>query len=223
MKTQAIIPTAGSGTRLKSKTIKSLIKINGKPLFVFCLEIFEKSAVESVILVVPKAFLKEFERHVKKYRLKKVKTIVPGGPTRSQSVKNGLAALDFDTKIVMVHDGVRPLVTVAMINRSIQLCQRHKAVIVAVPVKPTIKSVNTKSLTVKKTLPREELWEVQTPQTFDKDLLKKAHAQSQKDSTDDALLVERLGKKIKVLPGDYQNIKVTTKEDLEILKAFLRR
>ena len=224
MKVQAIIPTAGVGRRLRSAVIKPLVKINGKPLFVYCLQVFERSsAVDSAILVVHRKYLKDFEKNVKKYRLKKVKRIVPGGKTRSASVRNGLRALDRDTDVVLIHDGVRPMVTAAMIKRSVRSCRRSGAVIVALPVKSTIKRLDGNKMVVRETLPREALWEVQTPQVFKKDVLVKAHARAgSHDSTDDAVLVERMGVKVKVVLGDYKNIKVTTQEDVAVVKGLLK-
>ena len=224
MKTQIIVPTAGSGTRLKSKTPKPLVLLNGRPLFIYCLETFQSSVkIDSIILVVHPRLVDPFKRLVAKFKISKVKRIVAGGKTRCQSVQNGLKALDADTKIVAIHDGARPLISKDIVERAIKLCEKQKAVVVAVAVKPTIKKVDRKTGNIIETLNRSELWEIQTPQVFDKDLLLKAH-QKNKDlnATDDSVLVEKLGVKVKVIEGDYKNIKVTTAEDLVIAKAFLK-
>ena len=225
MKTQAIIPTAGVGSRIKSTVIKSLLKVNGKPLFVYALQVFERCpSVDSVILVVHRQHLKEFEKNVKKYGLSKVRKIVIGGATRRESVKNAIAVLDPDTDIVLVHDGVRPLVSVALVENAVRACKRSGAVIAAMPAKATMKRVNLKDMTVRGTIPRREMWEVQTPQVFKRAILEKAHRRAGgQDATDDALLVEKIGVPVKVIEGSYRNIKVTTREDLLFVKHLIRR
>lgn len=224
MKIQAIIPTAGIGARFRADFSKPLAELRGKPICVHTLEAFEKSpAVDSVILVGQKERLSQLEGFVGQYGLQKVTQVIAGGETRRESVSIGLSVLDNDTDIVLVHDGVRPLVSLKMIEDAVALCGKWEAGTAAVPIKPTIKKVNKKSLFVEETLNREELWEVQTPQVFRKDILLKAHKQNaDSHSTDDAAMVEQLGVKVKVFPGDYRNIKITTQEDLLIAEVFLR-
>ncbi|MBF0522687.1 MAG: 2-C-methyl-D-erythritol 4-phosphate cytidylyltransferase [Candidatus Omnitrophica bacterium] len=224
MKVEAIIAAAGVGERLKNPLPKPLVKIQGKPIFVHTLEIFEKcSLIDDIILVVHPKHLKDYRKYAKAYSLSKVKTVVAGGDCRRDSVLNGLKALDKDTDIVVVHDGVRPLVTPKIITDSIKACRKHPAVIVAVKVKPTIKRVD-EQLFVEATLKRDKLWEIQTPQVFQKDILLKAYQKtSLPEATDDASLVEEMGVKVKILEGDYRNIKITTPEDLIIAEAFLKQ
>lgn len=224
MKTQAIIPTAGMGVRFQTDLPKPLVELCGKPLCVYALEIFEKSpAVDSVILVGQKERLSQLKNIVSQYGLKKIVQVVAGGETRRESVACGLAVIDDDTDVVLVHDGVRPLVSLKVIEDAVAFCSKWDAVVTAVAVKPTIKRVNKESLLVEETLDRGELWEIQTPQAFKKNILLKAHQQN-KDSnpTDDAVMVEQLGVKVKVSPGDYKNIKITTQEDLAIAETFLK-
>jgi 2-C-methyl-D-erythritol 4-phosphate cytidylyltransferase len=223
-KVQAIVPAAGSGTRFKSKTPKQFVSLLGKPLIVHTLKRLAQSRlIESIIIVAPAKDIKTFIKLIGQYRLSKIKTIVVGGKTRFESVTNGLKAVDSNTDIVLVHDGVRPLVTMKMIDESIKLCHNSAAVVAAVPVKPTIKRVHVKTMTVKETLPREELWEIQTPQTFKKAILVKAHKRAKdKNATDDASLVEAIGMKVKVILGDYKNIKITTLEDFKLAEQFLK-
>ncbi|MBF0385502.1 MAG: 2-C-methyl-D-erythritol 4-phosphate cytidylyltransferase [Candidatus Omnitrophica bacterium] len=223
MKTQAIIPSAGSGIRLKSKVLKPFVSIGGKPLIFYTLKAFEKSSkVESVILVVPQDKLTGFKKLVKSFKIKKVKEIVSGGKTRKDSVANGIACLDKDTKMVVVHDGARPAITPKLIDLSVETCKRYRAVIVAVPVKPTIKRVDPGSMEVEATLQRDKLWEAQTPQTFHRDILEKAHREIKDGNpTDDSYLIEQMGLKVKIIKGDYRNIKVTTPEDLIIARGLL--
>ena len=222
MNIQAIIPTAGIGKRLKTDLPKPLVELCGKPLCVHTLEVFERSPViDSVVLVGHADHLFELGNIVKQYQLKKVTKIVAGGKTRCESVANGLAVLDKDADIVVVHDGARPLVSLKTISDAVALCQDSEAVVVAVPVKSTIKKINKKNLLVEETLNRDDLWEIQTPQVFKKDILIKAHKQKKGNvPTDDAMMVEQLGVRVKVLSGDYKNIKITTQEDLTIAEAF---
>lgn len=224
MKVQAIIPAAGLGKRFGAQLPKSLIDFGGKPLIVHSLQIFSRCAlVGSIILVVPAAFEREFQAVVKKWKLNKVCRIVTGGATRSASVYRGLCASDDDTQILVVHDAARPLVSGDLITRCIKTCQRYGAVVAAVPVKSTIKRVSLKTATVLETLKRKELWEIQTPQVFKRSLLCEAYQKARRQNvTDCASLIEQIGKKVKVVMGDYKNIKVTTKEDLSIVKILAR-
>ena len=224
MKVQVILVAAGSGTRLKAAKPKALVLLNGKPLVWYSLEAFKKSRlISGIILVGHPDYLASFRRIVKKGRFKKVNTITPGGETRSDSVACGLCCVDKDTETVMVHDAARPLITQKMISDSLSMMATHEAAIVAVPVKATIKKADPKNLLVTETLLRNTLWEVQTPQTFRRSILDKAHkAKLCCDPTDDAMLVEKMGIKVKIVPGDYRNIKITTVEDLALAKLFIR-
>ncbi len=224
MKVQVIIPTAGIGSRFQSKIPKPFIKLLNKPLFVYCLEAFERSRlVNGVVLVVHPEKVEQFREVVRKYRLKKITKIVIGGNSRRESVANGLKAIDLETDIVLVHDGVRPFLTSQKIDELIMACKTEQAVTLAVKVKPTIKEVDPKDLYVQRTLDREKLWEIQTPQAFQRDVLWKAHQQRfDAEPTDDAAMAEKLGYKVKILPGSYENIKITTPIDLLLAKLLLK-
>jgi len=221
MKTQVIIVAAGSGKRFGASIPKALTLLSGMPLVTYSLKIFEHcKAVNGIIVVGHKGHLPRFTALCRGF--KKVHAVVPGGATRAASVKCGLAAVDADTDIVLVHDAARPLANVAMVNRLIAALRNNKAAIAAVPVKATVKKVDPRSLAVTETLQRNLLWEVQTPQGFHKDVLVKAHACPFKgEATDDAMLVERLGVKVKVVMGDHRNIKVTTQEDMVMAKGLM--
>ena len=222
MKTQAIIPAAGKGARLKDALPKPFVLINQKPIVVFSLKILEESRlVDSVILVAGPKYLSDFRKIAGKYRFKKVKAIIAGGATRRESVRLGLAALDADTQYVLIHDAARPLLTLELIRKSIAAARGRAAAVTAVPVKSTIKTVNAGGI-VEKTLERKRVWEVQTPQVFKRNIILRAHQKNKEiDPCDDAVLVERLGKKVKVVMGDYKNIKITTRDDLVLAKVFL--
>jgi 2-C-methyl-D-erythritol 4-phosphate cytidylyltransferase len=160
---------------------------------------------------------------IEKYHYRKISQIVPGGKRRQDSVKNGIDALSKEVEVVVIHDGVRPFVTKAMIEESIHSAIRFGAVVVAMPVKDTIKIAQPDG-TILKTLDRESLWQIQTPQTFQAHLIKEAYLKATEDrfiGTDDASLVERLGVKVHILPGSYTNIKITTPEDLMLGHLFL--
>ena len=241
MKADAVIVSAGKGLRFtggKSTRVgttvaptpdhgkKQFTFLEGKPILAHTLDKFEAcSLIRSVRLVVGQEdmdyCLKEI---VEKYRFRKVSKIVPGGKWRQESVKNGIDALPKDADIVAIHDGVRPLVTQAMIEDSIHSAVQYGAVVLAVPVKETIKMSNPDG-TVLKTLDREFLWQIQTPQTFQIHVIREAHNRATADGfvgTDDASLVERLGVKVHILPGSHRNIKITTPEDLALASLFLK-
>ncbi len=228
MKTQAIIAAGGVGTRLKQSLPKPLVKINGKPILAYTLEAFERSSlIDSVVLVGHKKYLGEMKNIVEKFAIKKVKEIVAGGKTRCESVYQGLMVTLPTTKMVVIHDAARPLISPKIINQAIRLARKYLAVVVAVAVKSTVKEIDPQSLMVKRTLPRETIWEIQTPQVFNKDLLLKAYAKLDPMTlrsgslTDDASLVEQLGVKVRILPGHYRNIKITTQEDLKVVAALM--
>lgn len=227
MNADAVIVSAGKGLRFMEGKKKQFTFLEGKPVLARTLDKFEAcSLIRSVRLVVGQEdmdyCLKEI---VERYRFQKVSQIVPGGKWRQESVKNGIDALPKDADIVAIHDGVRPLVTQAMIEDSIHSAERYGAVVLAVPVKETIKMSNPDG-TVLKTLDRESLWQIQTPQTFQINVIREAHNRAIADGfvgTDDASLVERLGVKVHLLPGSPTNIKITTPEDLVLAGLFLKR
>ncbi len=223
MKTQAIIPTAGLGTRMRSTIPKTLLDINGVPMIIHTLRAFEKSkTINAVILVVHPDYAEQYRQLVEKYGITKVKEYITGGNTRSESVGNGLTYVDPDCQIIVVHDGARPLITPELIDKTVNLCIIEKAVITGLPVMQTIKKVDVNESVVEKTLNREELWAIQTPQAFYKDVLVEAYLQAKSlDAPDDAALVEQVGMRVKVLLGDPQNIKVTTAEDMIMAEKLL--
>jgi len=183
------------------------------------LSVFQKTkAIDEIILVVNA----EEKIHTKGLKFSKIKKIVAGGRERQASVYNGLKALPENTGIVVIHDGARPFVSPAMIEAAIEQAKKHGAVVVGVPVKDTIKLVNPKTKTVIRTLPRDRVWAAQTPQVFKRDLIMKAYQKYGKQKvTDDAMLVEKMGKQVKMLIGSYLNLKITTPEDLLLAEAFL--
>jgi len=223
MKISAIIPAAGQGARMGSSTPKQFLLLQGKPILHHTLQAFTASGhVDAVILVVPE---KEFEAAESQWLQGHdiVKKIVVGGKERQDSVYNGFCALDRDTDVVLVHDGVRPFVTPDMIRRSIEAADRYGAAIAAVPVNDTIKLSDAEGF-VEKTVDRSGLWRVQTPQAFQYAVLAQAFQKAVRDSyygTDEGSLLEYAGKKVKIIEGSEMNIKITRKEDLILGEAIL--
>ena len=226
MKADAVIVSAGKGHRFMEGKKKQFHFLAGKPILAHTLDKFETCPlIRSILLVVGQEDMDFCMKEViEKYQFKKISQIVPGGKRRQESVKNGIDALPKDTDIVTIHDGVRPFVSKAMIEDSIHSALRYGAVVLAMPVKDTIKISNPDG-TVLKTLDRESLWQVQTPQTFQVNIIKEAYYRATEDGvigTDDASLVERTGVKVHILPGSYTNIKITTPEDLLLANLFVK-
>jgi 2-C-methyl-D-erythritol 4-phosphate cytidylyltransferase len=224
LKADAVIVSAGRGRRFQEGTKKQFLSLSGKPVLARTLDPFEASPlIRSICLVVGPEDMEYCIREVvDKYRYSKISKVVPGGKTRQESARNGIDAIPEDSEIISIHDGVRPFVTREMISDSIEGARRFQAVVLAVPVKDTIKRVMEDG-TILDTLERKSLWQVQTPQTFQADLIREAHRKAEEDGfvgTDDASLTERRGTKVHVLPGSYLNIKITTPEDL-ILAHFI--
>lgn len=223
-----ILLAAGKGSRMKSDTAKQFLEINGKPLLYYSLRTFDASVVDEIILVTRSNDIDYVrEEIVEKYGFHKVKKIIPGGKERFNSVSKGLKACDKRNKIIMIHDCARPCVTNRMILDSISGARRYKAVTIAMPVKDTIKVVNEEGFGVE-TPDRRTLYQIQTPQTFDRKLLEEAYERlrlsGDTDITDDTMIVERyLDVSSKMIEGSYENIKVTTQEDIQIAELYLSR
>ena len=223
MKVAAIIPVAGSGKRFPGLTPKQFLEISGQPVVAITISsILSVHQINTVVVVCARNArdqLTSITNTIQDFNQKGI--VVEGGKERQDSVYNGLNVLDKDTDIVLVHDGVRPLVSGKILKNSIQLANRDGACVAAVPVKDTIKRV--KDTRVLETLNRDELWQIQTPQTARYDWLIKAHHTAKKQNyytTDEAALLEWQGYPVKVILGDYTNIKITTPEDLKIAQLF---
>lgn len=211
MKVSAIIVAGGSGKRFGSK--KQFEFIGKRKVIELTVSKFLKiSDIKNIVLVLPKEDIKrklDFSNRVK---------IVPGGKTRQHSVFNGLTTLSSDTDIILIHDGVRPFVSEKIIKDSIISAKKYGACVVAVPSKDTVKIC--KEGLVVSTPERKNVFLAQTPQAFKYSLIIKAYKKAFKEnyfSTDDSALVEKLGKKVKIVLGDYKNIKITIRDDLKYL------
>lgn len=231
----AIVVAAGQGKRMGGNVQKQYLELMGKPIIYHTLEAFQNSPlIDSIILVTgPEQMAWCRDELVHKYNLSKVDTITTGGAERYTSVWNGLQVIEEDmTKadregIVFIHDGVRPFVDDEIISRTLEAAKTYGACVAAMPVKETIKLADENDF-VNSTPPRNRIWGIQTPQVFDFQLLYKAYQTAMEsgrtDMTDDAMIVENFTDvKVKLVEGSYENIKITTPEDLEIAEAFLNR
>lgn len=227
-KCTAIVLSAGQGTRMGTTIQKQYLQINQKPVIFYSLDLFQHAEIIDEIILVVGAGQEEFCRReiVEKYQLNKVSTIVTGGDERYQSVWNGLQQVS-NEGYVFIHDGARPFVDEDMLNRLYDAVEIYKACVVGMPVKDTIKVISEEGFAIE-TPNRKYLWMIQTPQVFESALIKKAYTKSRKETsievTDDAMVVEQMLKHpIKMVEGSYENIKITTPEDLEIAEVFARR
>jgi 2-C-methyl-D-erythritol 4-phosphate cytidylyltransferase len=227
MKTVAIIPAAGSSKRMQNNISKQYLSLDGVPVLARTLEIFQRSpAIDEIFLIVPEMDIDYARKNiVERYAISKVSNILTGGKERQDSVRNGIDALGIDHAIVVIHDGVRPFISEELINSAILEAFRSKAVTVGVPVKDTVKSIDRHGI-VMETLNRSHLWLTQTPQAFEKEVIRKAYEAAYKDNyygTDDASLVERIGVKVRMIRGSYNNIKITTQDDIMLAEVLIRR
>ena len=221
----AIIAAAGTGSRMASDRPKQFLQLAGTPIIFHTLKPFELcESIQEVIVVLPAEESAAFLALAGKQGLRKLARVVPGGATRADSVKRGLAAIRSATaEIVAVHDGVRPFVTGEEIENTIAAAQRDGAAILATRATDTIKLVDGDA--VVKTLERQNLRQALTPQCFRYELLRKAYEQADVNDpslTDESALVERLGHKVTIVEGSARNIKITTRRDLLIAETFLK-
>lgn len=221
----AVIVAAGKGVRMQAPLRKQYLSLAGLPILTRTLIVFDGcDLIDDIYLVIPKADL-DFcrEKIVGRVTFTRKLHLVFGGARRQDSVYNGLQKIDPDCSIVVIHDGVRPFVSIEQVVATIKEARAFGACILGVPAHDTLKQVDATENIVH-TLQRDNIWLAQTPQTFRCDLIKKAHEKAKADGylgTDDASLVERLGEPVKIIPGSRGNIKITHKEDLEIAQCLL--
>lgn len=222
----AIVLAGGQGHRMKSEIPKQYLLLEGKPILYYSLMAFEKSSVDKIVLVTGEREIAYCRKEiVERYGLTKVRDIVAGGKERYHSVYAGLKSCR-DCKIVLIHDGARPFLTVEMIKQSIKGVRQYQACILGMPVKDTIK-ISDGNGYVKETPRREQVWMVQTPQSFEYHLINSAYQKLLEEGgqvTDDAMVVERFsGIAVRLIEGSYENIKITTPEDLVIANQIARK
>jgi len=226
-KVAAIIPAAGAGNRLReiTNTPKQFFELHGKPILAHTLQVFEDcDAVDSVVVVVPKNSIQTMWNQVLGlYEFQKIVDVVAGGETRQESVGAGMKELsDAPPEIVIVHDGVRPFVTVNMVQQSVESARQYGAAVVGISAVDTIKKVLNHR--IQATIDRSVLWYAQTPQTFKYSLLKSAFEKAAEDhfiGTDEAMLVEHLGEPIATVEGSQFNFKITTPAHLILAETLL--
>jgi len=211
---------------MKTGGSKQYLPLLGKPVLAHTLSAFESCpAVNNVILVVNRRDLKFCQEEVvERYGFKKVLKVAEGGKERQDSVYNGLCKVPSTATVTLVHDGARPLITPEIVSEAVSSLDGFDGVVVGIPVKDTVKVVQNGD--IEKTFSREKLWCAQTPQIFNSSILLEAYKRAREDNfygTDDSMLLERLGYRIKMVMGSYDNIKITTQEDLIIAEEIMRR
>ncbi len=223
----AIVLAAGQGKRMHSKIQKQFMELDGMPVLCYSLRCFQESPlIQDIILVTGEESISYCkEEIVQKYGFTKVSAVIPGGKERYDSVYAGLCECR-DCEYVLIHDGARPFVTEEILKRGLQKVKETGACVIGMPSKDTVKLSDEEGY-VKETPNRKCVWTIQTPQIFSYSLIREAHDSiRQKDMskiTDDAMVVEQeTGAKVALAEGSYQNIKITTPEDLDIAEAFLK-
>lgn len=216
----ALIVAGGKGTRIKSKLPKQFLELRGKPILIHTLEAFYRySETITVVLVLPEDDFAIWTDICKKYNFTKPVILQKGGETRFQSVKNGLEKID-GNGLVAIHDGVRPLVSEDIIGASFRLAAVHESAVAAVRLKESIRMTDQDNT---KAMDRSRFRLIQTPQTFSIELIKQAYQLKEDPTmTDDASVVEKLGHTISLFEGSYENIKITTPEDLIVAEALMK-
>ena len=229
----AIVLAAGQGKRMGRGVAKQFLLLKDRPVLFYTLENFQNSVIDEIVLVTPEgqeAYCRE--EIVERYGFDKVKRIVPGGKERYHSVAAGLAAANPGTEYVFIHDGARPFADREMIKRGLAAVRKYEACVIAMPVKDTIKIANEEGVAVS-TPPRDLVWQMQTPQIFAYALIKDAYdrlLEEEKERTDvplsvtdDAMVLERYSScPVHFIKGSYENIKITTPEDMAIAEVLLK-
>ena len=232
----AIVLSAGKGKRMGTSIQKQYIELCGKPIICYCMEAFEKSEIIDDVIMVAGAGQEDYvtEEIVNKYHFGKVRAVIPGGKERYDSVWNGLKAIrdgmageEAKEGYVYIHDGARPFVDEQIIKRGYACVKANRACVAGVPSKDTVKIVDENQFAVN-TPVRKYVWIVQTPQVFETELITQAYKNlmehDRENVTDDAMVVEHLsGTKVRLVEGSYENLKVTTPEDLVLAEALLKK
>ncbi len=220
----AVIVSAGNSTRMGGIN-KQFLEIDGVPVIAHSISAFQKSEyVDEIVIVTRESDIEEIQNLVNKYNFTKVTAIVCGGETRQLSVFNGVIKTSDNSAIVAIHDGARPLVSDKVITETIKMASEYGAAATGVKVKDTVKVVDCNDNIIE-TPDRTYMRFIQTPQVFKKSLYLDAvkTVENSKDFTDDCKLLEAYGKTVKFVDGDYENIKITTPEDIELAENYLKR
>jgi 2-C-methyl-D-erythritol 4-phosphate cytidylyltransferase len=221
----AIVPSAGIGKRFGSLGTKPFVEIRGLPVVIHILKkLHEIKVIKEIIPVFREQDMERGLEIIERHKLKKIRRIARGGKERQDSIYNALKLIKDEDCIVLIHDGVRPLVSRELIERLINEVG-DDGVVPGLPVNETLKEVDTRGFALS-TIKRDRVWTIQTPQVFPFKVIKRAYEEAFKDgfyATDDAALVERIGGKVKVIRGSVFNIKITTPDDIEIIESLLSR
>ena len=232
--TTAIVLAAGQGKRMNTKVHKQYLLIEDRPVLYYSLRAMEDSFIDDIVLVVGKGEEEYCRREIlEKYHFTKVHAVIEGGKERYHSVALGLHAISWKCDYVFIHDGARPFINEEILRRAYECVMQCKACIVGMPVKDTVK-ISDRNGYVESTPPRNRVWQVQTPQVFETALIIQAYdelidreeelLEQHVTITDDAMVVEYFTQtQVKFVEGSYQNIKITTPEDLLIAEAFLQK
>lgn len=224
----AVVLSGGSGKRMGTDIPKQYIELNGKPILYYSLKQFEDSFIDNIVIVAAKEYIEFCQKDiVDRFGLKKVSAICAGGVERYNSVWEGIKAAG-NCDYIYIHDGARPFIDIESLYRLKQSVEENGACVAAMPVKDTIKVVD-ENYFAKETPPRKNLWQIQTPQVFEYGLIREAYRKYIEEdgesifaATDDAMMVERLSdKKVKLVEATYNNIKITTPEDIEVARCIL--
>lgn len=221
----AVIPAGGLGARLGTRTPKQFLRLGSAPMLLTTVRhVARHPAVRAIVVAAPGPQVERTRRLLAARRGRASLAVVPGGPTRQASVWLAMQALPEDAEIIVVHDAVRPFVTRRLMDAVLRAAVETGAAICALPIAETVKRV--RDGVVETTIDRAGLWAVQTPQAFRAELLREAHEKARRDGvvgTDDAMLVERLGHPVRVVPGSEANLKITTTKDLRRARGAVRR
>ena len=226
-KITAVVLAAGAGKRMHSDVHKQYMMLAGRPVLFYALQAFAESAVTDIVVVVGAGEIDYCRKEIiEKYHIPKVCAVVEGGRERYHSVYEGLKAAD-GSDYVLIHDGARPLVSADIIKRSMQAVKEYRACVAGMPVKDTIKIADEDGY-AKLTPERSKVWQIQTPQSFSYPLVYEAYRKMLADEdsaiTDDAMVVERMtNQPVKLIEGNYRNIKITTPEDMLIAEMYLKQ
>ena len=227
-KIEAIIAASGSGLRLGGDMPKQFQLLAGRPVLAHTLGVFDKACiVNGITVAVPEKYVQHTCYMAAEYGFEKIRAVLPGGESRAESIFAALKSLPGDTDIVLIHDGVRPLVTADLIVAISECAQIYGAAIPGIPLTDTLKEASASGQVIA-TPVRSKYWRVQTPQGFTYDLIMSAYNQGERDGvlgevTDDSALVERMGRPVQMIEGSPGNIKITTREDMLMCEFLLAK
>lgn len=220
-KMSAIVVAAGNSTRMGKNVNKIFLNIFSKPVLYYSLKEFQKTSyINEIIVVTKEEDIPAVTELAKKYKIRKLTSVVKGGETRRDSVKCGLDAVT-DADYIIIHDGARPCITANEINITAEMAKKYGAAALGCKTVDTLKTVDENGF-IKGTVDRSSLWQVQTPQIFKADIIKEAYNLPDDGATDDCMVVEKTGTKIFMVQGSMANIKITTNDDIYLAMAILQ-